>query len=63
VQFGPNYWQAVVSINASSFVTRIAQGGHSWDDVTPAGHEGTAALQALPNNGANVNTGFELDSR
>jgi hypothetical protein len=30
--------------------------------VTPAGHEGTAALQALPNNGANVNTGFETQS-
>jgi lysophospholipase L1-like esterase len=27
--------------------------------VTPAGHEGTAALQALPNIGTNNNTGFE----
>jgi hypothetical protein len=52
----------IVSINASSFVIRIAQGGHSWDEVTPAGHEGTAALQALPNIGTNINTGFETQS-
>jgi hypothetical protein len=52
----------IVSINASSFVTRIAQGGHSWDGVTPAGHQGTAALQALPNIGTNINTGFETQS-
>jgi hypothetical protein len=52
----------IVSINASSFATRIAQGGHSWDDVTPAGHQGTAALQALPNIDAAINTGFETQS-
>ena len=52
----------IVSINASSASDRIAQGGHSWDEVTPPGHQGTAALGALPNIGANNNTGFEGSS-
>ena len=59
---GNNFQQTnpdgLVVIEAESFQTNTAQGGHSWTSVTtPAGFSGTAAMSVTPDNGGFQDTG------
>ena len=48
----------MVPIEAEHFYRNVSQGGHAWELTLPADYAGTGALKALPNNGANINTGY-----
>ena len=48
----------IISIEVERFHDNVAQGGRTWNRVTPSGASGTGAQQSLPNNGATVDTGF-----
>ncbi|HYU15668.1 MAG TPA: galactose oxidase-like domain-containing protein, partial [Candidatus Acidoferrum sp.] len=52
----------VVSIEAERFHARIDQGGHSWNRAAVAGQSGVGAMEAQPNAGATVNTGYVAGS-
>jgi lysophospholipase L1-like esterase len=52
----------VVSVEAENAHVNTAQGSHSWVPVNSGTYSGTAALQALPNNGTNLNTGYVTNS-
>lgn len=53
----------LVVMEAERFHAKADQGGHGWSSVAaPSGYAGTGALQATPNNGANVNTGYVTGS-
>lgn len=52
----------LVAMEAESTTDRIARGGRSWIDVTPSGASGGHALQAMPSNGGNIDTGFATTS-
>ncbi len=51
----------LVSIEAEHFNGRIARGAHSWNPTTVAGASGSALI-AAPNNGANIDTGYDTRS-
>ncbi|MFH2066101.1 MAG: tandem-95 repeat protein [Pseudomonadota bacterium] len=48
----------LVSIEAENYDDNVPVGSHSWNFVTPSGYSGTGAMQALPNNGTNINSGY-----
>ena len=52
----------IVSIDAEHFMDAIVQGGHTWERVSSTGYSGDGAMQALPNNGASINTGYAANS-
>ncbi len=52
----------VLSIEAEHHDANVAQGGHAWEENSPAGFSGTAAMIANPNNGTNNDTGFVSNS-
>ncbi len=52
----------LVVIEAENFTASIAQNGHSWERVLNAGYSGESAMQALPNNGTIIDTGYGLKS-
>ncbi|VAW91952.1 hypothetical protein MNBD_GAMMA22-2517, partial [hydrothermal vent metagenome] len=52
----------IISIEANSYDSNIAQGAHTWDFVSPAGAVFSGALQANPNTGSNLNTTYLTDS-
>jgi hypothetical protein len=53
---------AVVSIEAERFHARVSQGGRSWNRVAAAGQSGVGAMDAQPNSGAAVDTGYVTGS-
>lgn len=49
----------LVSIEAEHFSRRTSQGGHSWNLVTtPAGFSGTGLMQAQPDSGVEIESGY-----
>ncbi len=49
----------IVSMEAERFHDNVAQGDHTWDMVTATeGFTGLVGMQALPNSGDNVDTGY-----
>jgi len=52
----------VVSMEAENAHVNTAQGSHSWVPVNSGTYSGAAALQALPNNGTNLNTEYVANS-
>jgi glucose/arabinose dehydrogenase len=48
-------------MEAESFHGNVAQGGHTWDAVTPSGASGSARV-ANPNSGVNNDTGYTTNS-
>jgi len=53
---------AIVSIEAENFDQNVPVGTHGWVEVQPAGISGSGAMQALPNDGTNINSGFVTTS-
>jgi hypothetical protein len=51
-----------VALEAEHFVSNVGVGAHGWSAVSPSGSSGRASLQALPNVGENIDTGFVADS-
>ena len=46
-------------MEAEDFNNNVSQGGHYWITVTsPSGFSGKGAMRAMPDNGANINSGF-----
>ena len=55
--------QGLISMEAENHDNSVAQGGHQWTLITsPSGHSGSAAMQALPEDYANVKTGYAANS-
>ena len=52
----------IVSIEAEHYMANVAQNAHSWGKVSKTGFSGEGAMQVLPNNGANINTGYAANS-
>lgn len=52
----------IISIEAENYTDNISVGSHSWDLVTPSGHTGYGAMQAMPNTRTNNNTGYTTKS-
>jgi hypothetical protein len=52
----------IVSIEAERFHDRVDQGARSWHRIAQAGQSGVGAMSAMPNAGANVDTGFVTGS-
>ena len=47
----------LVEIEVENYHNYLKQGGHEWEEVSPIGFSGTAALKATPNTGVHINTG------
>jgi hypothetical protein len=54
-------FDGLVSMEVENHTGKLAQGGRDWTPVTRSGSSG-GALQALPNNGGNVDTGYTTGS-
>ena len=54
--------QGIVSIETENYDVTVYQGGHSWLEVYDSGYSGTAAMEASPNVGDNINTGYVSSS-
>jgi hypothetical protein len=52
----------IVSIDAEHYMANIGQNGHTWEKVLKTGYAGECAMQALPNNGTSINTGYAVNS-
>jgi glucose/arabinose dehydrogenase/Ca2+-binding RTX toxin-like protein len=52
----------LVSIEVEHYFNKIDQGAHSWTPNSTAGYSGDGAMEATPNTGANVNTGYAAGS-
>jgi len=52
----------LVSMEVEHFAFKVDQGGHSWTPATNADYSGDGAMEATPNSGANVNTGYAAGS-
>ena len=52
----------LVEIEVENYYNNLNQGGHKWEEVSPIGFSGTAALKATPNTGVNNNTGYLSNS-
>lgn len=52
----------IISIEVERFHDNLVQGGHQWQRTATSGASGGGAQQSMPNNGANVNTGFAAGS-
>lgn len=53
---------ALVVIEAEKNYFNLAQAGKGWTNTSVSGASGGLALQALPNNGTNLNAGFAANS-
>jgi hypothetical protein len=49
-------------MEAENYDLNESQGGHDWVEVFPAGYSGWGAMQAQPNTGIIVNTGYVTSS-
>jgi hypothetical protein len=54
--------QGLVVFEVENYDAKVGQGGHEWTANFTAGHSGSGAMQALPNSGANVNSGYTTNS-
>ncbi|MGI9263521.1 MAG: BACON domain-containing protein, partial [Gammaproteobacteria bacterium] len=52
----------LVSIEVEHFDASTPRSSHEWLATTPSGASDGGAMQALPNNGANLNTGYATSS-
>lgn len=53
----------IVSLEAEHHDGKVFQGGYDWTTVSlPSGYSGDGAMEAIPNSGANVNTGYATNS-
>jgi lysophospholipase L1-like esterase len=52
----------VVSVEAENAYENTAQGSHNWVPVNEGMYSGATALQALPNNGTNLDSGYVTNS-
>jgi glucose/arabinose dehydrogenase len=52
----------MVSMEAENHDDEVAQGGHQWDHLVLAGSSGGEVMEAMPNTGATVNTGYTSGS-
>ena len=52
----------LLSIEVENYMANVSQGGHDWNAVSVGGASASGALQSLPNNGTNRNTGYETGS-
>ena len=53
----------VLSMEAEDYSQNVAQGGHAWTAVSPAGYSGSGALEATPNSGVNVDNNVSNSPR
>ncbi len=54
--------QGIVSIEAEAATGNTAQGTHSWVEIAEGAAAGGTAMQALPNNGTQINTNYAAQS-
>ena len=54
--------QYIVSVEAEAHSTNTAQGTHSWMEIAEGEAAGGTAMQALPNNGTQINTNYAATS-
>jgi Ca2+-binding RTX toxin-like protein len=54
--------QGLLSIEAEHFFHKVDNSGHRWTPNGTAGHSGDSAMEATPNNGALINTGYAATS-
>jgi len=54
--------QGIVAIEAEHYHANISQGGHDWVAAFNSGYSGDGAIEATPNSGATVNTGYVTNS-
>jgi len=52
----------LVSMELEHNTNSTTASGHSWRRVTPAGASAGAAMEAMPNNGASINSGYVTSS-
>jgi glucose/arabinose dehydrogenase len=53
----------LIVMEAENAVEALIQGGHEWQpDASYPGYSGASAMRAMPDSGANVNTGFAAGS-
>ena len=52
----------LISIEAEHYHHHVARGGYSWIAVSKSGQSGEGAMQAMPDNGANINDNYALNS-
>jgi hypothetical protein len=52
----------LVSIELENYDAKTSGSGHAWSFVTPTGASGAGAMEATPNNGANINSGYVASS-
>ena len=48
----------LVSIAVENYDAKVSRGGHDWVPVYPAGYSGSGAMQAQPNTGAMIDSGY-----